>query len=175
MTKYIALLRGISPGFPNMSGAHLRGVFEDLGFKNVKSIIGSGNVVFETNEGDKAKLETIIEQAFPRKLGFTSTTIIRTQKNMEDLLAKDPFKGLTHSKELSLNITFTKRNIPKGVEIPDGEGWHIAETYPDAVASVTDLSQKKTPNTMVELEKRLGKDITTRTWKTVEKIVKAFA
>ena len=35
MTRYVALLRGITPSGKNMTNAHLRGLFEQLGFAEV--------------------------------------------------------------------------------------------------------------------------------------------
>lgn len=49
MTKYVALLRGIGPSNPNMHGAKLRGVLEGLGFRDVQSVISSGNVIFSSD------------------------------------------------------------------------------------------------------------------------------
>lgn len=42
MTTYVALLRGIVPLNPNMRNEKLRGVFEKLGFTNVRTVISSG-------------------------------------------------------------------------------------------------------------------------------------
>ena len=61
MTKYIALLRGIGPGNPNMRNDKLCGVFEKLGFSNVTPVISSGNVIFESDEINKKTLELKIE------------------------------------------------------------------------------------------------------------------
>jgi acyl carrier protein len=42
--------------------------------------------------------------------------------------------------------------------------------YDGAICSVIDLTSAKTPDLMLWLEKQFGKEITTRTWKTVERI-----
>src|SRR5688572_19557075 len=102
--KYVALLRGIGPGTPNMRNDKLRGVFEGLGFKNVQSVISSGNIIFETDAIDVKSLETKIEKQWPR-LGFNSTTIIRSQKQLQALVDADPFKGLTHGSSSYLLVT----------------------------------------------------------------------
>src|SRR5512134_220092 len=106
MTKYVALLRGIAPLNPNMRNDKLRGVFEKLGFVNVKTVISSGNVVFESPSKASKRLEEIIEKALPEQLGFTSTTIIRSKKQLQQLVDKNPFKGMEHSQKSSLNVTF---------------------------------------------------------------------
>ena len=70
MQKYVALLRGIGPGNPNMRNDKLRGVFEKLGFANVQTVISSGNVLFDPPAGgpfkNAKKLEATIEKALPK-------------------------------------------------------------------------------------------------------------
>jgi hypothetical protein len=44
--------------------------------------------------------------------------------------------------------------------------------YGGAICSVIDLTGSKTPDLMVWLEKQFGKQITTRTWKTVGRILR---
>lgn len=65
MTKYVALLRGIAPTNLNMRNDKLRGVFEKLAFENVKTVISSGNVIFESPSRRAKKLEETIEAALP--------------------------------------------------------------------------------------------------------------
>jgi uncharacterized protein (DUF1697 family) len=175
MTKYVALLRGIGPGNPNMRNDKLRGVFENLGFNNVKSVISSGNVVFESNRTDMADMEYQIEKAWPQQLGFTSSTIIRSYDELLDLVAKDPFKGYTHSPKTYLTVTFLKRKSSVSPEaLPSARGSTIITMYDRELCATVDTTSAKTPELMSMAEKHLGKEITTRTWKTVERICKAL-
>ena len=48
MHRYAALLRGIAPSGPNMTNDKLRGVFEELGYEHVASVLASGNIVFDS-------------------------------------------------------------------------------------------------------------------------------
>jgi uncharacterized protein (DUF1697 family) len=153
MTIYVALLRGIMPMNPNMKSEKLKGVFKSLGFKNVVTVIASGNVVFETNSKNIRALETKIEKALPKQLGFTSTTIIRSQEDLKSLVKKDPFKGIEDKSPNYLVVTFFKNRE-------------------EELCTVIDLSSKKTPEFMRQLEKKHGKQITTRTWKTIGRILK---
>lgn len=154
MTQYIAFLRGIMPSNPNMRNEKLRGVFVDLGFKNVRTVISSGNVIFESDSKNGKTLEEKIEKAFPAKLGFKSATIIRSRGQIQKLVKSDPFKGAKDTPTSRLNVTFLK----KGGEI----------------FSVVDLTTTGTPEVMLKLEKEHGKEITTRTWKTVARILAKF-
>jgi uncharacterized protein (DUF1697 family) len=154
---YVALLRGIMPMNPNMRGEHLRRVFEGLGFTNVRTVIASGNVVFDSPMKDRAVLEAKIEKELPKRLKFESTTIVRSKDELLALLKKDPFKGKTHSANSYLIATFLKN--PK--QAPGGVIFNIIDT---TGARTTDL--------MGTLEKKFGKQITTRTWATVGRILK---
>lgn len=153
MHTYVALLRGIMPMNPNMKGEKLKGVFESLGFKNVATIIASGNVVFQTKSTDVAALEKKIETALPKQLGFKSTTIIRSHTELKQLIKKNPFKGVKDEKPNYLVVTFFKDRKKE-------------------LCTVINLEGDKTPDFMRNLEKKHGKEITTRTWKTVNRIVK---
>jgi uncharacterized protein (DUF1697 family) len=63
MQTYVALLRGITPTNPNMSNAKLRNVFESLGYSNVRSVISSGNILFDASALTPRDAEYSIEQA----------------------------------------------------------------------------------------------------------------
>ena len=170
-------MRGIAPTNPNMRNDKLRGVFEKLGFDNVKTVISSGNVIFESPSRSVKKLEESIEKALPEQLGFTSTTIIRSQGQLQKLVDKNPFPGMEHSQNSSLNVTFLKKKRRSDIKFPykiDNRDYELLGMYDGAVCSVIDLTSAKTPDLMIWLEKKFGKEITTRTWKTVERILKAM-
>ena len=48
MTRYLAFLRGVNLGKRQTKSADLKAVFESLGYAGVKTLITSGNVLFET-------------------------------------------------------------------------------------------------------------------------------
>ncbi|HVS58521.1 MAG TPA: DUF1697 domain-containing protein [Candidatus Saccharimonadales bacterium] len=163
--KYAALLRGIGPANPNMHGGKLAGVMQDLGFSNVQSVISSGNVVFESDSGDITQLEATIQAAWPERLGFTSMTIVRSQAQLEALAAQDPYKGLAHSRESYLLVTFFK-TAPEG--LTDN---YYSDLGVNALCSVIDTTTSKTPDFMGKLERQFSKDITSRTWLTIQRIL----
>ncbi|WP_433201423.1 DUF1697 domain-containing protein [Nocardia sp. CA-107356] len=177
MNRYAALLRGIMPTNPNMKGEKLRGVFEGLGFEKVATILASGNVVFRTAEADIAKLEARIQGALSSELGIPGGTIVRTYDELRDLLDTDPFPGLTHGRETYLITTFLKHappNVAEELRKHTEPGVQIVgyDSLARAVLAVIDNTEPRTPDFMAWLEKTYSKDITTRTWLTVQKIVK---
>ena len=73
MSRTVAFLRGINLGRRTIKMDALRKTFESAGYKNVKTILASGNVVFETNATDAKKLRADIEVTLSDK-GYGSRT-----------------------------------------------------------------------------------------------------
>ena len=172
--KYVAFLRGIMPMNPNMRNEKLRLEFERLGFHDVLSVISSGNIIFESSEVDNLELESMIERAVQDNLEFKGTTFVRSKKQLEDMIARDPFKGLEHSRSTYLNVTFLKGPHSQKFKFPyqvPGRGYKLLGEYDNAIFSVLDLEQGGSPDFMIWLEKNFGRDITTRTWKTVNRVL----
>jgi uncharacterized protein (DUF1697 family) len=137
----------------------------------VQTFISSGNVLFESEELDKAVLEEKIEKTLPQKLQFQSQTIIRSKNDLEELLSRNPFSGMTHSKKTSLNVSFLKENKKVQLQLAQkGEGYKILASLKGAICFVVDTTTTKTPIVMSLLEKEFNKKITTRTYNTVSKI-----
>jgi uncharacterized protein (DUF1697 family) len=175
MTAYVALIRGIGPGDPKKSNESLRSVLESLGLKNVRSVISSGNVVFESDETDIAQLEHMIESAWPTQLGFKATTIVRSQEQLQSIIDSDPFDGTTHSSANYQLVTFFKQPTKPQFDLPyypPGKPYKVVGYKDNVLYTVTDNSLIKTSNLMTWLEKQFGKEITSRTPLTVERILK---
>ncbi len=178
MPRFAALLRGIAPSGRNMTNDKLRAVFEGLGFEDVGSVLASGNLVFRSDLADAPALEKRIEDALARDLGISSPTLVRTYSELRGLVDSDPFPGVTHSSNTYLTATFIKdpRGVPDvlpGQLHPGGTAIVRYDAGARAVLAVTDNSE---PNTaggfMVWLERSYGKGITTRSWLTVQRIVR---
>lgn len=175
MARYVALLRGIAPTNPNMHQAKLVGVLEKLGLDNVQAVISSGNVIFEYDGSDVRALEKRIEDAWPKALGFHSTTILRSQKQLKDLVARDPYDGASVDAKFYRLVTFFKRPHRLKFRVPyqpAGKPYIVVAASTREICSAIDVTGSKTPDFMVWLEREFGKDITSRTWNTVHRILK---
>lgn len=150
---------------PNMKNEKLRKVFVDLRFDNVQTVISSGNVIFDSDVTDKSELEDRIEAEWPKRLGFNSTTILRTSDQIEELAASAPFGDRTHGPKSYLLVTFSKHPVDIDVELPTLIGATHGELF-----TVTDTGDPDTPNVMSWIEKRVGKEVSSRTWLTVLRV-----
>lgn len=150
----------------------LRNAFEKMGFRDVKTVIASGNVIFETDKTPEKILEEKIEKELPKYIGFQSSTIVRTIDDLEKLFNKNLFENVKTGPDLRPHVTFMKNEVNKSIHSTDLKGTKIIDVVDGAICYVIDLSGK-TPDVMGALEKQFGKTITTRNWKTVERILKS--
>lgn len=173
MAKCVALLRGIGPSNPAMRNENLRRVVEDLGYERVETVISSGNVLFETERGDLKAIEDEMERAWPEQLGFTSTTIIRTSAQLAKLVEANPFGDLEHGPGSYLLVTFYKNPTAMSFELPyqpPEKPYRLHAMVDNTLFSVIDTTGK-TPDLMSWLERQYGKEISSRTWKTVNRLL----
>ncbi len=83
MHTMAALLRGINVGrAKRIAMADLRRWVESLGYTNVRTLLNSGNVVFETRERDVARVAARIEAAIAANAGFPVNVIVVGREEM---------------------------------------------------------------------------------------------
>lgn len=174
--RFIGFLRGI-----NVGGHHklpmqdLRDKLGELGCVNVKTVLNSGNFAVECLNTDLHELEEKIEVALSTSFGFPVPVILRSREEVLDFMEQNPFAGVGVHQNIRLYVSFLK-NIPEiKINIPyisDDKGFKIIAVQDKNIFSVLDLSLGKTTKGMDDLEKLFGKNITTRNWNTIEKIMK---
>lgn len=67
--KYAALLRGVNVGGITVKSAPLGELFRELGFDRVKTVLASGNVVFETDAATTAAAHAALKKRIETGLG----------------------------------------------------------------------------------------------------------
>jgi uncharacterized protein (DUF1697 family) len=169
---YAALLRGVSP--MNATMPALKRCFEAAGFTDVRTVLASGNVVFRAPRASASTIAARAAAAMDEHLARPFPVIVRTIDELAAMLASDPWQRLPVAPGAKRVVTFL-RTPARAVELPaEVDGARIlavagAEVFTAYVPSL------RGPVFMTLLEKTFGKDITTRTWETVEKIVRAAA
>jgi uncharacterized protein (DUF1697 family) len=158
-----------------MSNTNLRAVCEDLGLEKVATVISSGNVVFETDIAERAQLEAELEAAWPERLGFESTTILRTRAELERLVDLAPFGDLEHGPHSYLLVTFSKLRLKVDFDVPFEPAdldWSIVAATKGEIFTVSDTTSAEGLGAMTWVEDRFGKQVSSRTWLTVSRILK---
>jgi uncharacterized protein (DUF1697 family) len=167
-TRYVAFLRGVSP--MNARMPELKRAFEQAGFEDVKTVLTSGNVVFNARSASELTLARKAESAMTKHLGSCFITFIRSVDSLRSLLATTPYAAFRAKPGTKRVVTFLQQPPSAKLELPiELPGVRILcvqgrEVFADYVA------EARGPTLMTLLQKTFGKSITTRTWQTVEKV-----
>jgi uncharacterized protein (DUF1697 family) len=168
--RYAAFLRGVSP--MNCKMAELKRALEAAGFSDVRTVLASGNVVFSAPKTTGAALEKKVEAAIAKGLGTTFSVIVRSLEALQELLASDPFKAFRLPPASKRVVTFLRKPPSASLALPiELDGASILALEGSEVFSAY-VPGPRGPVFMVLIEKTFGKDVTTRTWGTIEKVTR---
>jgi len=92
MQTYVALLYSIILGEGRrVVMADLKAMAEGLGLRNVRTLVATGNLVFEARAGEISKLEQQLEKAFGKTFGRHVDIIVRGAEDWMKLAQANPF------------------------------------------------------------------------------------
>ena len=177
MKTYIALLRGINVSGKNIiKMTELKQLFLNEGFKNVTTYIQSGNVVFNTTENSKIKLEQLISIAIKNQFGYNINLLILTNKELETVFNNNPFivkNTEIDITKLGVSLLNTAPDLSKISEIEalvvDNDDKFILPEKRIYLLFPNGPAKTKLTNNL--FEKKLKTVATTRNWKTITKLI----
>jgi len=173
--KYISLLRGINvSGQKKIKMDNLISLYEKIGLQDVVTYIQSGNVIFSSDKKNKPDLCALIENAIEKKYKFHVPVVIRTHREISNIIKNCPFGSVDLEKEgTKVLVTFLSSKPLKGKLAKALESAAASEKLVLAGKEVylycpNGYGKSKLSNTF--LEKTLGVGATTRNWKSVNQL-----
>ncbi len=172
--RYVAFLRGVNLGKRTVRSAELKAAIEDLGFSDVRTLLASGNVLFEArpSKGLKQKLELGLEEAFGFKIGV----VLRSIDELKAMVAADPFGGMVESEAAKLHVVLFAEPVPGGVTLKPVAG--DFDLLPFGPREIFIIAYRKPDGTylaggLLDLEKTIPKAAlrTARNWNTILKAI----
>lgn len=157
-----------------MPMAELRSEMEKMKFENVKTLLNSGNVIFDGNPDQEVNREDKIATHLEEVFGFPIPVLIRKEDEIVDLIDSDPFSDIEVTEDIRLYVTFLKEKPENEVTLPwisEDKSYRIIDIRDRAFCSVLDLSVTGRPK-LNSLESLFGKNNTRRNWNTVNRIAK---
>jgi uncharacterized protein (DUF1697 family) len=107
--RYVALLRGINVGGNTLvKMAELRACIEELGFGEVATFIASGNVLFEGDKDDPARLESTIERALEQRFRLPLKVVVLDRAAYGRIARAIP-KEWVGDASVRANVAFVRR------------------------------------------------------------------
>lgn len=171
MPRYVAFLRGVSP--LNAKMPELKACFEGAGFTNVRTVLSSGNVVFDERAASDATLERKAESTMQNALGHTFYTIVRRVDYLLTLLETDPYAAFMLPANAKRVVSFLREPRSSKLTLPlESDDARVLCVIGTEVFTAY-IPNEKGPVFMTLIEKSFGADITTRTWETIRKCAAA--
>src|SRR5687768_5806885 len=116
MPRFVAFLRGVSP--LNAKMPELKRCFEQAGFTNVRTVLSSGNVVFDARASSESTLERKAERSMQDSLGRSFYTIVRPVDSLLDLLQKDPYAAFALPADAKRVVSFLREPSTADLALP---------------------------------------------------------
>lgn len=173
-TTCVALLRAINLGAHNpVPMADLRDLLTQLGLGEVRSLLQTGNLVFESDGRRGAQLEGLFEAEAKKRLRLETDFFVRSGREWRAVIASNPFPKEAKSDPAHLVVMFLKdapdtKNVNAlqaaitGPEVVRALGKQLYVVYPDGIG------RSRLTNT--KIEKALSTRGTGRNWNTVLKL-----
>jgi uncharacterized protein (DUF1697 family) len=151
----------------------LKQAFEAAGFTEVKTVLSSGNVVFDARRASDSALQKRAETAMREKLGQAFLTIVRPVEMLQEMLASDPYRAFRLEPSAKRIVTFLRNEPTARVTLPiELDGARLLALRGKELFSAY-LPSPKGAVFMTLIERTFGKELTTRTWDTVRKVAQA--
>ncbi|HMH29479.1 MAG TPA: DUF1697 domain-containing protein [Steroidobacteraceae bacterium] len=172
MTICIALIRGINVGRGNrVAMSNLRDLMIELGHTNVRTLLNSGNIIFQSKRASAARIASAIENAITANCGFSAAVTVMSAQELDLIVDENPLLHAVddHARHLVAFITH-----PKHLEVlrpmlaqrwkPDALAITNRTAYLWCSTGILDSKLLKTFSRMA------GATVTTRNWATVLKL-----
>ncbi|HTU68710.1 MAG TPA: DUF1697 domain-containing protein [Candidatus Baltobacteraceae bacterium] len=175
---YLALLRGVNVSGKTAPMAEVRKHVEALGFADVRTLLQSGNLIFEAPKRAPTTIETEIERILLLEMSLATTAMVRTAQELDEIITGNPFEEEAERDPSHVVAVFLKEApaAAKGKELQaslvgaeqTALRWNtLYAVYPDGIGE-----SKLTP---ALIERKLGTQATARNWNTIRKLREAMA
>jgi uncharacterized protein (DUF1697 family) len=169
--NYITLLRGINVSGKNIiKMTELTAMMETLKFKNIKTYIQSGNIVFSDSSSDTQKLEAKIKAAILKTFGHTVPVLVIEASVFSEVIKKNPYLKEAKSDNSFWHVTLLS-HLPETEKVKllqTGEYGSTTFKYVNkAIYLYTPDGYGNTKLSNTFIESKLKVSATTRNWKTM--------
>jgi len=172
--QLVVLLRGINVGpHKRIRMADLRALLEGLGLEDVRTLLQSGNAVVRTAQAP-AKVAEAVKDAIDREFGFDVDVVVRTDVELEAVVAADPFGEQADDPKKYVVLFLTRKPDAAAVKavaakaddfLPEEFRANGRELYVWCPGGL-----QKSPLNVALAHRRVAPVVTARNWNTVLKL-----
>lgn len=169
----VALIRGINVGkAKRVAMAELRAMVEGLGYSNVRTLLNSGNLVFEVSAKANDQAGPRIEAGMSKELGVSANVTVLTASELAGIMAKNPLGKIAKDPSHLLVAVWRSPEDRAALEPLLKQTWD-----PEAIALGRRAAYLWLPagiiksKVAVAVDRALRDRVTSRNWSTMEKLV----
>ena len=179
MLVWVSLLRGVNLGARNkVSMPALRDALTAAGFSDVSTYLQSGNVIARSGHRSRAGVASAVADTVRDRLGLDLVVVVRTPRELADLVAWDPFPADSASRPTAVQVLHLTAQPPadRTADLlaqdwsPDG----VVVRGTEAVVRYDEVMHNSRLQHAMVL-RRLGVDGTARNWRTVTALARLAA
>ena len=175
MTARIALLRGVNVGGrATVAMPALRALLDELGYGGARTLLQSGNVVFDGGAAEDAALERLLETEIEQRFGVRADVLVRDAPAWRRVVAANPYpqeaqRDPSHLLVYALRDAPTRKHVDAlraaidGPETVETVGKQAYVVYPAGIG--------RSRVTGALVERKLETRGTGRNWNTVLKLL----
>lgn len=171
-TTWVALLRGINVGkAKRVAMADLRAVIESLGYTNARTLLNSGNAVFESARAIRKDAAEALQQALERKTGVSSRFTLRSADELCAVVDANPHRKVATDPSRHFVAFVTAPSDVKKLAPLARQSW-----TPESLVVGDGVAYVWCPNGLLEskasaaVTRALGDGVTVRNWATVTRL-----
>ena len=170
--RKVALIRGINVGrAKRVAMADLRALVEGLGYRDVRTLLNSGNVAFTAAGKTQRETASRIEKAMAAKTGVAARVMVMTEAELAEAVDENPLLPVAHDPSRLLVAVFNEPADRARLDVLTKKDW-----APDVLAVGRRVAYLWCPAGMIEsplalaVGRALGDAVTTRNWTTMTKL-----
>ena len=172
MARYVALFRGINVGkAKRIAMADLRGLLEGLGYRDVGTLLNSGNALFSAPAAPVNQLAARIHAAVAEQLGVEARVIVKSARDVAGMVDGNELAAICTDDSRLLVAMSDDAKVLAGVAALARDDWgeeriHVGKhaAYVWGAAGILESEA------LDALMKAMGGGATTRNWATLRKI-----
>ena len=176
MIAHVALIRGINVGrAKRVAMADLRTLCEKLGYRDVRTLLNSGNVVFSAS-GTKGDPASRIEKAMAERLGVSARVIVLDAKSFAAIVRDNPLKRFVDEPARFLVSVLADPKDRKLLKLLEARDWGKEALGVGSRAAYLWCADGILKSVLLtEVGRVLGDRTTARNWTTITKLAELAA
>ena len=172
MTVYIGFLRGINVGGKNkIKMAELKNMLGAMGLARAQTYLQTGNMLFESDESAEA-LGKRIEREISEQFGVSPTVVLRTEEQMEKIMANCPYAAdsLAEGQTIQISVLTEAADQQMTEILSHGKG-EVDEFLAEGSEIYFLFRQSVLDSKLAANLQKLVDRVTTRNWNTMQKLL----